>query len=174
MDHLIVVGTSLAFYSCLNVVFTLNITAPEHLSNKLARDYIGQHISLVHSVIACILSLRVYLQEGIDYESDFTYPYIFVLGHSLGYFTYDMVYAEIFGVHDLPMRFHHVCVIIGGFSLYTQDKGGSIGALCLVITELSNPFMQLRLIMKTLKKDNTPLYTFIEVGFMFIFIFNRY
>jgi hypothetical protein len=174
-DHFITAGISLLFYSCLNVSLSLTIKIPSHLDYKQSRDFIGQHISFVHSMIACILSLGVYLlNSGIDYESDFSFKYILVLGHSMGYFTYDMIYAEIFGVHDLAMRFHHVCVLIGGYTLYCQDKGGAIGVLCVGLTELSNPSMQTRLILKSKKMQESNLYKIAESTFAFIFTFNRY
>lgn len=174
IDHFFIVAISLIFYSCLNVACSLLIKAPEYLSYKDSRDYIGQHISFVHSSIACFLSFVVYINDrGIDYESDFSYKYILVLGHSLGYFTYDMIYAEIFGVHDFAMRFHHICVMFGGYFLYYQDKGGSIGTLCVALTELSNPCMQMRLLLKNKKKDDSIQYKIAEKVFILTFVFNR-
>lgn len=174
VDHFITTAISLIFYSCLNVACTLKIKSPEHLSATEARDHIGQHISFVHSSLSCFLSLVVYIQDaGIDYESDFSYKYIFVMGHSMGYFTYDLIYAEIFGVHDLAMRFHHACVMVGGYALFFQDKGGSIGILCIALTELSNPCMQVRFILKARKEDNSRLCKISEVLFAALFVFNR-
>jgi hypothetical protein len=173
-DHFITAAISTIFYSCLNIAFSLKISIPDHLSYKESRDYVGQHISLIHSLISCLLSFTVFvLDMGIDYESDFGYKYIFVMGHSMGYFTYDMIYAEIFGVHDTAMRFHHVCVLIGGYLLYFQEKGGSIGVLCIALTEMSNPPMQLRLVLKAKKQDHTWLYTVCELSFAALFSFNR-
>jgi hypothetical protein len=173
-DHYIVAGISLLFYSFINIILSTKIKIPPHLNFKESRDFIGQHISFIHSCLACMMSLAVYIRDlGIDYESDFSYKYILVLGHSMGYFTYDMIYAEIFGFHDLAMRFHHVCVLIGGYTLYCQDKGGAIGVLCVGLTELSNPCMQIRLILKSKHETDTTLYKIAELIFAFSFSFNR-
>ena len=174
IDHYIVAGLSILFYTCINIALSMRISVPPHLNFKESRDYIGKHISFIHSFIACIMSLCVYVQDfGIDYESDFSYKYILVLGHSMGYFTYDMIYAEVFGVHDLAMRFHHICVLIGGYTLYCQDKGGAIGVLCIGLTELSNPSMQIRLILKSRKEQDRTLYKIAETTFAVSFSFNR-
>ena len=174
IDHVITVTLSLIFYSILIIIYTSVIKRPQDMESKEYRDYIGQHISLTHSVIACILSLIVYIQDnGIDYESTFNYRYLVVFGHSMGYFAYDMIYAEIFGVHDLAMRFHHVCVLIGGTMFYTADNGGSVGILCIALTELSNPCMQVRLILKARKQEENLLYKISEIIFASVFIFNR-
>jgi hypothetical protein len=42
-----------------------------------------------------------------------------------------------------------------------------------IVTELSNPFMQIRSILKARKEDNTWLYKKIEEAFAMVFIFNR-
>jgi hypothetical protein len=42
-----------------------------------------------------------------------------------------------------------------------------------IVTELSNPFMQIRFILKSRKEDNTWLYKKIEEAFAMVFIFNR-
>ena len=97
---------------------------------KEYRDFYGQHVSLLHSVIAVIFSVWLYLQDGgVLYESPMSQDYLNVLGHSLGYFTYDMIYAELYGVHDWPMRMHHFSAIVAGFIFYLDPKGGSI-AIC--------------------------------------------
>jgi hypothetical protein len=173
-DHYIVAGISFLFYSFLNIFISTRISIPPNLNFMRSRDFIGQHISFIHSFLACLMSMVVYIRDqGIDYESDFSYKYILVLGHSMGYFTYDMIYAEIFGVHDLAMRFHHICVLIGGYTLYCQDKGGAIGVLCVGLTELSNPCMQIRLILKSRNEQDSTLYKIAELIFAVSFCFNR-
>ena len=169
-----VVAISAAAYSGLNLLCALKMEKPEHLSPKEVRDYIGQHISLVHSVLACIFSMIIYVGDnGVDYASEFNMNHILVMGHSLGYFTYDMAYAEIFGIHDLPMRFHHICVMLGGFLLYVQDNGGSLAITSILLTEISNPFMEVRLICKSKRAENTLIYTIAELAFVCIFVFSR-
>lgn len=89
-----------------------------------------------------------------------------------------MIYAEVYGIHDNAMRFHHISTISGGTALYLANKGGStavskLNIVCVIVTELSNPFMQIRLILKARKENNTWLYKKIEEAFGMVFIFNR-
>ena len=172
--RVLVVGISATGYAGLNAVCALKIEKPAGLGMRETRDYIGQHISLVHSILACILSIIVYIGEnGLNYEGGFNINHILVMGHTLGYFMYDMIYAEVFGIHDLPMRFHHICAMLGGFLLYSQENGGSLAIASIILTEISNPFMEVRLIYKMKKAENTKIYKIAELAFVWIFIFSR-
>ena len=174
VDHFIVVFVSCLFYSCCNALCSIKVKVPESLKGKEARDYIGQHISLIHSAIASVLSIIIYIKDnGVQYEDQFEYRHVLLLGHSLGYMVYDSIYAELYGVHDLAMRFHHFCTVLGGSTLFIQDKGGSIACLCILITETSNPCMMMRHILKSQQKDHTLLFKTFELVFAGIFIFNR-
>ena len=162
------------FYSLLNIVIYSKLSIPQHLSMKDKRDFIGHHISLVHSVEAIILCIISYVySNGIDYFGETDYLQVITLGFSLGYFTYDFIYAEIYGVHDWPMRIHHICVILGGLSLLLQSNGGAIGPVCLFLTELSNPFLQTRLILRKHKMEESKSYKINELIFSIVFILNR-
>jgi hypothetical protein len=43
---------------------------------------------------------------------------MYLVGHSLGYFIYDTIYAEYYGVHDMAMRLHHAGAIVGTTAVY--------------------------------------------------------
>jgi hypothetical protein len=70
------------------------------------------------------------------------------MGHSIGYFLYDLFYGELTQVHDNAMRGHHLGVLIGGLVLYADDVGGSAVTMCLVITETVNPCILSRHILR--------------------------
>lgn len=161
-------------YSLLNLIIRSRLKIPTHLERKEQFDYLGQHISLIHSVQAIIMCVFSYTYtQGIDYYGDTDYLQVLTLAFSLGYFAYDGIYAEIYGVHDWPMRIHHIFVLTGGFALLLQSKGGAIGPVCLFLTELSNPFLQARMIMKGRKIESSKIYQANELVFAFVFIFNR-
>lgn len=170
MDYLTPVIISIIFYAFVNVFIQNIISPPAKSSDKEKRDHIGQHISLIHSCISVTWALIVYVNDnGIDYTSPTTNAHVLVLGHSMGYFTYDIIYAEIFGLHDTAMRFHHLFVMLGGFPLYFSSNGGNLGATCLIMTELSNPPMQIRMIMKSKGITDTSFFKLMELIFAFIF-----
>lgn len=96
----------------------------------------------------------------------------------MGYFFYDMVYAEIFEVHDSAMRFHHVSVLFGGSIVFFRKIGGSVGVckdnlVCVMLTEISNPFMQLRAIYKSKREESSFVFRLSELAFAILFSFNR-
>lgn len=131
MDRLSPLLTFSCFYTVLGLVNILFNSPPKGLTRKKHWDYLGQHISLVHSVLSIIISLYVYILEGGIHYLEPTNPWhIMVIGvrfnqHTLGYFFYDMVYAEIFSLHDWAMRTHHICVLFGGTIMYIAESGGS-------------------------------------------------
>lgn len=162
------------FYSIINLSCRFTFEAPMHMDRKQRHDYYGQWVSLIHSIQAISLCIVSYIySNGIDYTAKTDYLQVWTLGFSLGYFVYDFFYAEIYKLHDWPMRIHHLFVIAGGICLLTQDEAGALGPLCLFLTELSNPFMELRLILKGHKKQETDLYKIIENAFAVVFILNR-
>lgn len=126
VEKLIPMFWFLVLYSCISLLCVNFLKTPVHLSKRKKKDYQGQHISLLHSVLSMVLAVIVYFAEsGIHYNEETNFYHVMVLAHSLGYFVYDMVYAEIFQLHDWAMRVHHVCVILGGFTLLPQTHGGS-------------------------------------------------
>ncbi|OMJ88185.1 hypothetical protein SteCoe_9918 [Stentor coeruleus] len=162
------------FYSLLNLGIRSRLKIPPSLEKKDKFDFIGQHISLIHSVEAIVMCIFSYTySKGIDYYGETDYIQVVTLAFSLGYFTYDVIYAEIYGVHDWPMRIHHIFVLAGGICLLLQTRGGAIGPICLFLTELSNPFMQVRLILKGRRMENTRFYKLNEMIFGLVFITNR-
>jgi len=173
MEQLFPVGISFCFYTaCCSVLHTL-VTPPKNISYKDQKDYLGQHVSFVHSLIACVMAVCFYyIDGGVQYSKTTEYRHIVLLGHSLGYFIYDTIYAEVFRVHDLAMRFHHVCILGGGFIMQFSSNG-PLGPVCTIITELSNPCMQLRFILRALNKEKTRMFSVFELIFAVIFIVNR-
>lgn len=76
------------------------------------------------------------------------------------------------------MRIHHIAVVLGGTAIISAPYGGSAALsnfylVAILLTELSNPFMLLRSILKSMKLENTKAYTVIELIFVSGFIFNR-
>lgn len=122
------------FYCCVSIAIRFIVKAPKGLEvGKKYHNFFGQHVSLLHSSVACCLALGVYLYEaGVHYNSESNYRHDFVMAvsvtqHSMGYFFYDMIYAEIYGVHDTAMRLHHLMVLVGGSIVSFRTVGGSVG-----------------------------------------------
>ena len=174
MDRVTPVIMGTAGYAMMSLAASLMVASPKHLTATEQKNYCGFHISLIHSVIACALASYVLWAEGgLRYDGGFTQTHIWVLGLTLGYFIYDIMYAEWFRLHDNLMRFHHVFVLIGGGMLYFSESGGCLTLYVILLTESSNPAMQTRLILKARKEEDTQLYRVTQLVFAFQFIFNR-
>jgi hypothetical protein len=105
---------------------------PADVVGRELHDFYGQHVSFIHSTVGVAAALVVYFYEGgADYDALTLPRHTLVLGvwpkqHSLGYFCYDLIYAEIYQVHDNAMRLHHVCVCFGGAIMFFSPVGGSV------------------------------------------------
>ena len=119
-------------YAVLAILNNRLNTPPSSLSPRKKRDFLGQHISFLHSINSIFLCLYVYISEGgLNYNAPTNDSHIIVISvtnkqHSIGYFFYDTIYAEIFQLHDWAMRIHHICVLAGGTIMLMADIGGSI------------------------------------------------
>ena len=102
----------------------------------------------MHSVLAFFMSSAYYgYTGGLNYNGKFNQVSIYIFGHSIGYFLYDMIFAELYGIHDWAMRLHHIGVLVGGTILYYTEIGGPFAITCLIVTEINNPCLLMRHIM---------------------------
>lgn len=91
----------------------------------------------------------------------------------MGYFIYDMCFAEWFGIHDMAMRLHHAGSIIGSCFFYYETVGASITVICIAVEEISNPFILTRDILRLKGIESGLLYSLMEYSFAITFIFFR-
>lgn len=184
MDKITPLVLSTAFYSTTCFLLTKVISIPAHLAGKDRRDFIGQHVSLVHCCVAIVFaSWTLYLEGGVNYDIPMNQHHMNVLlvhftQHTLGYVVYDTVYAEVFGVHEMTMRLHHIIGFVGGYLWVISDHGGSVGCCnchtdCVFMAEISNPAMEARLILKERKMENTKIFVVVELTFAVTFLIAR-
>jgi hypothetical protein len=86
---------------------------------------------------------------------------------------YDSVYAEWFGVHDLPMRLHHLGAVIGATCFYFTTVGRSIAVICIIVEEISNPCILIRKIYKAKGETDSTWYVINEIVFAAVFCLFR-
>lgn len=80
MENFSIILNFSVFYSvtCISLQFLL--PCPKSLIGHDKRDYIGQHVSMLHSIIATLLSLFIYIQEGgVDYNAKTTENHVSLL-----------------------------------------------------------------------------------------------
>lgn len=70
LSHAATLASFFIFYCVVAVVVRSIFEAPpKDISDKEVYDYYGQHVSLIHSVLAVIAASCVYIYEGgIDYH----------------------------------------------------------------------------------------------------------
>lgn len=81
MERLVIAGFSFCVYTAIGLLMQRIVTPPSHLDRKTAKDYIGQHVSLIHGIFAIFSSITVYFIEGgIHYEAETNLYHLLVLG----------------------------------------------------------------------------------------------
>ena len=99
---------------------------PPHLDEKKQLIYLGQFISLLHSTLSFTFSFLIYLMEGgVDYEAPMNEYHRWLLGHTMGYMTYDLLKSEYLGLYYLSLRLHHLFSCIVLYFVYISGENGS-------------------------------------------------
>jgi len=74
MVSLIPIPVSFVCYSIFAFLIKVSVTPPQDLKRKEQKDYLGQHLSIIHAYTSVISSLIVYIYEGgIDYNAPTNY-----------------------------------------------------------------------------------------------------
>lgn len=179
MDQAPPIISSFIFYVICNFACYKFIKPPRYVHEKDYRDYFGLHVSVIHSVAAVIATITLYiLEKGIHYNEPTNLMHIWVVGHSVGYFIYDMIYGEYYEINDWPMRFHHIGALITTGLMVFSPIGGSacacnIYTVGIFFTEVSNPCILMRNILRIKKLMHTAIYNFYETAFGIVFIIAR-
>ncbi len=97
----------------------------------------------------------------------------FLLQFSDGYFLYDLLAMAYLGILDKSMLIHH-SICIGGLTggLITKTSA-DILVSALFLTEISNPAMHFRVILRLLGLRYTKAYEVAEYTYMILYIFGR-
>jgi hypothetical protein len=138
----------------------------EHLPRLDWLDLRNRIVSFVHGTAVLFLSgyntLFNHSQCG-EKNSQFE---MFILQFSNGYFAYDLLAMAYLGILDRSMTIHHL-ICIGGLSggLFTGYSADIlIGTLFL--TEISNPAMHVRVILRLIGLRYTKAYETAEITYM--------
>ena len=91
----------------------------------------------------------------------------------VAYFIYDTIAMTYLGLIDKAIFGHHMIVTTGMYTmLATQLSGGEI-MCCTFVSEVSNPFMLIRLILKDVGLRHTRAYEFCEYMYMSLYTYYR-
>lgn len=95
------------------------------------------------------------------------------MANSVGYFSYDLAAMAYFKLLDRGMLIHHTMCIVGMYVTLTDNVGASYAIAGLYVTEISNPIMHFRMMVKHLGKRNTKLYEVAELSYILLYIYGR-
>lgn len=160
-------------WNLLNLI-VLSLPIPDkHLPRAEMLDLRNRMVSFVHGSIILFLSgyntYFVYSQCG---EPNTHFEEI-LLNFSLGYFLYDLLAMWVLGILDRSMLIHHTICISGLiFAVFTNYGGESIVS-ALFVTEISNPAMHVRVILKHLGLRYTKAYEVTEYSYMVLYLIGR-
>jgi len=96
-----------------------------------------------------------------------------VMNMSIGYFLYDFAAMGYYGLLDATMIFHHVMCVFGMLFPLQNGLGANYCIRGMCVTEVSNPFMHARCILRHYGLRYTYAYEIMETSFTTAYIFGR-
>jgi len=152
----------------------MNLSLPDkHLAREDYLDMRNRIVSFIHGAIGIVLAgYHTYFlhnkcgQTNTEFEK-------FIIANSAGYFLYDYIVMWYFGLMDKAMFIHHNICVIGMVSTLCQGISAGYLVAGLFISEVSNPVMHARLIIKHFGLRYTKAYEVSEVSYIMLFIYGR-
>lgn len=157
---------SFTFWNILNII-AMNLPIPDkHLSRADKIDLRNRLVSIIHGTLLLFLSgYNTYFAHSQCGEHN-TQLEEYLLIISNGYFAYDLAAMAYLRILDRSMLIHHnICIIGMSFGLAT-GHGADILIGALFLTEISNPAMHVRVILRHLNLRYTRAYETTELTYM--------
>ena len=92
---------------------------------------------------------------------------------SFCYFVYDVVFMTLLGIIDRATVMHHGIVIGGYYAMLVSGRSGGEIIAMLFATEISNPFMHGRTILRLNGLRHTKLYESLEYAYLGLYAYGR-
>lgn len=96
-----------------------------------------------------------------------------IIVNSFGYFSYDFVAMAALGLLEWGMSIHHLLCLSMGYIAIIEDVSLNYLVTVLFISEISNPCMHIRIIIKHLGMRYTKLYECLEISYILLYIYGR-
>ena len=81
MDKIIPVSVSFVAYLIAAGLISALVRIPANLTRKEQKDYLGQHLSVLHAYMAIFMTSSLYIYEGgVDYNAHTTNLHLIVIG----------------------------------------------------------------------------------------------
>jgi hypothetical protein len=137
------------------------------------KDLENRVVSFLHGVGSLVLSGYHYMMIRTTCGELNTSYQRNVMIFSVSYFTYDLLAMFFEGLLDKAMVIHHpLCMFGFGLPLY-ENISGNYAMMALFSSEISNPPMQVRHMMRLTGRRYTKAYEFAEICFILLYFFGR-
>jgi hypothetical protein len=160
------IGLMFVGWNILNyIVMSLDLN-DKHLTREDFLDLRNRISSVVHGVISLFFAAYntyfLHSQCGAPntaFES-------FTLSFSASYFLYDFIAMGYYGILDKSMTIHHnICIFGMTMSVVSGQSANSLVA-ALFVSEISNPAMHVRMMLKHLNRRYTKAYECAELTYI--------
>jgi len=141
-----------------------------------SKDFCNRCVSLIHVVVSLYfgsISVANWSRplDGVGAAS--TYPQMLAITVSLAYFIYDTICCAVELPFSMEFLIHHLLTLMGLVFGYVRQISGTELVACLVLMEVSNPFMHGRELLKELNLKDSPLSLANDVLFALVFTVAR-
>jgi hypothetical protein len=137
-------------------------------------DLRNRIVSIIHGTSALCAGAYHFIQGGAECGVLNTSLQRAVLCFSLSYFTYDLVCMWIEGILDKAMMIHHPLCLLGLFIPLYENISGMECMLAIFLSEISNPMMHIRQILRISGRRYTKAYEITEVTFISLYFYARF
>lgn len=176
-EDFIGIFTSFSIWTSIYIVIAVSPLPFKHLASKISKendlDVRNRMVSFLHGVTLIIFSCyEFYFTPGSCGDKNTLYE-TRLLYTAIGYFLYDFLAMAYYGLLDMTMTFHHwVCIIGMVLPLYYNVSANYV-VMGMFISEASNPFMHVRVILRQYGLRYTKAYELMEILFLIFYIFGR-
>ena len=155
------------------VLFQWPDLAPYKLKRVPYLDMRNRMVSFIHGVLILAMSLHYLLLNEYSCGSQTNQSEYTILIISSGYFMYDFLAMAWFKLLDFDMTVHHLLCISGMVWTLFLGKGSNYIIMGLVIAEVSNPAMHMRIMLKHIGLRYSRAYEIAEFCYFVMFFIGR-
>lgn len=146
---------------------------PVQISKWETLDTQNRYISLIHGIMCIILSFYDITYLNLPCGSPNHPVQTFLITVSCGYFLYDLLAMMYYGLLDRSMLLHHGICILGYYLVLCFGASASELIAGVYISEVSNPFMHMRIISRNFGYRHTKFYEACEYIYILLYIYYR-
>ena len=132
-------------------------------------DVRNRVVSFAHGLLVIAYS-SIRLTSEMNYGAENSHFENVMINISMGYFVYDTLCMIFTNTHSTFILIHHALVISGIYCCLVFNIAATDIMAGFFISEVSNPFMHIKEIMKTLNLTTTRFFLWNEISFYIIYM----